>query len=75
MSAFELVNQFKTLASNPSNRGTIVKEQGCLPALILFLDNQEDKGFFSSFLFYFFESRYLESHYLYSLFHSCCNSS
>eukprot|EP00039_Didymoeca_costata_P030911 m.32075 g.32075 ORF g.32075 m.32075 type:complete len:299 (-) comp8376_c0_seq2:120-1016(-) len=36
-----IVNHLYTLASDPGNRATIVKDQGCLPGLVLFLDNPD----------------------------------
>ncbi|XP_077956204.1 armadillo repeat-containing protein 1 isoform X2 [Gasterosteus aculeatus] len=34
-----VVNQLRDLAADPMNRRAIVQDQGCLPGLILFLDN------------------------------------
>eukprot|EP00047_Mylnosiga_fluctuans_P015697 m.48600 g.48600 ORF g.48600 m.48600 type:complete len:266 (+) comp6041_c0_seq1:669-1466(+) len=34
-----IVSQIRTLALDPNNRAAIVKDQGCLPGLVLFLDN------------------------------------
>lgn len=41
MSAQGVVNQLRELAAVPSNREYIVKDQGCLPGLVLFLDNDD----------------------------------
>uniref|UniRef100_A0A3Q3FHV0 Armadillo repeat-containing protein 1 n=1 Tax=Labrus bergylta TaxID=56723 RepID=A0A3Q3FHV0_9LABR len=37
--ALAVVNQLRDLAADPMNRRAIVQDQGCLPGLILFLDN------------------------------------
>lgn len=36
-----IVSQICELAKTPANRATIVKDQGCLPGLVLFLDNSD----------------------------------
>jgi len=41
MDALAVVKQLHSLAENPENRASIVKDQGCLPGLVLFLDNKE----------------------------------
>ncbi|XP_071965238.1 armadillo repeat-containing protein 1-like isoform X2 [Antedon mediterranea] len=41
MDVLTVVKQLKTLASDQRNRETIVKDQGCLPGLVLFLDNSD----------------------------------
>jgi len=41
MSAQGVVNQLRELAKVPSNREFIVKDQGCLPGLVLFLENED----------------------------------
>lgn len=41
MSAQVVVDQLHTLASVPGNREFIVKDQGCLPGLVLFLENED----------------------------------
>eukprot|EP01134_Creolimax_fragrantissima_P006285 CFRG6285T1 len=38
-----IVQQLHNLAVDPKNRVTIVKDQGCLPGLTLFLDNKDEK--------------------------------
>lgn len=40
MDALSVVSQLRDLASEPQNREVIVKDQGCLPGLVLFLDHQ-----------------------------------
>lgn len=40
MDALSVVTQLRDLASEPQNREVIVKDQGCLPGLVLFLDHQ-----------------------------------
>lgn len=39
MTALGVVEHLRNLAADPQNRGTIVKDQGCLAGLVLFLDN------------------------------------
>ncbi|XP_022089678.1 armadillo repeat-containing protein 1-like [Acanthaster planci] len=39
MDVCAVVKQLRELASDPKNRDAIVKDQGCLPGLVLFLDN------------------------------------
>ncbi|XP_001631765.2 armadillo repeat-containing protein 1 [Nematostella vectensis] len=41
MSALSVVEHLKSLAADPQNRATIVKDQGCLAGLVLFLDNKD----------------------------------
>ncbi|XP_002157545.1 armadillo repeat-containing protein 1 isoform X1 [Hydra vulgaris] len=41
MDPLAIVNQFHSLAKNPQNRDTIVKDQGCLAGLVLFMDNND----------------------------------
>ncbi|XP_069462856.1 armadillo repeat-containing protein 1-like isoform X2 [Ambystoma mexicanum] len=41
MNALSVVNHLRDLASDPQNREAIVKDAGCLPGLILFLDNSD----------------------------------
>jgi len=41
MDALAVVRHLHSLAEKPENRATIVKDQGCLPGLVLFLDNKE----------------------------------
>jgi len=41
MDALAVVRHLYSLAEKPENRATIVKDQGCLPGLVLFLDNKE----------------------------------
>jgi len=43
MEALPVVKHLHSLAEKPENRESIVKDQGCLPGLILFLDNQENE--------------------------------
>ncbi|XP_020774347.1 armadillo repeat containing 1, like [Boleophthalmus pectinirostris] len=40
MDALSVVTQLRDLASEPQNREVIVRDQGCLPGLVLFLDHQ-----------------------------------
>lgn len=40
MDALSVVTQLRDLASEPQNREVIVKDQGCLPGLVLFLDHK-----------------------------------
>lgn len=40
MDALSVVTQLRDLASEPQNREAIVKDQGCLPGLVLFLDHK-----------------------------------
>ena len=44
MDAKVIVSKLRSLASDPENRETIVKDQGCLPGLILFLDHDNAEG-------------------------------
>ncbi|XP_038655349.1 armadillo repeat containing 1, like isoform X2 [Scyliorhinus canicula] len=39
MDALSVVSQLRDLASEPQNREAIVKDKGCLPGLVLFLDH------------------------------------
>lgn len=41
MDALAVVKHLNSLALKPENRETIVKDQGCLPGLVLFLDNSD----------------------------------
>eukprot|EP00029_Vermamoeba_vermiformis_P002261 TRINITY_DN12639_c0_g1_i1.p1 TRINITY_DN12639_c0_g1~~TRINITY_DN12639_c0_g1_i1.p1 ORF type:complete len:291 (+),score=95.22 TRINITY_DN12639_c0_g1_i1:48-920(+) len=41
MSAKAIVTKLKTLAADPANRTYIVKDQGCLPGLAVFMDDQD----------------------------------
>lgn len=41
MSAKAIVTKLKTLAADPANRTYIVKDQGCLPGLVVFMDDQD----------------------------------
>eukprot|EP01135_Chromosphaera_perkinsii_P011733 Nk52_evm11s2485 gene=Nk52_evmTU11s2485 len=43
MNSLNIVTQLKELSANPENRSAIVKDQGCLPGLVLFLDNTDDR--------------------------------
>jgi len=43
MTALGVVEHLKNLAADPQNRATIVKDQGCLAGLVLFLDNEDVK--------------------------------
>ncbi len=43
MEVLNIVNQLHALAKDHSNRRSIVSDQGCLPGLILFLDNESDE--------------------------------
>lgn len=48
MDALSVVSQLRDLASEPQNREMIVKDQGCLPGLVLFLDHQSQDVQFAS---------------------------
>jgi hypothetical protein len=39
MDVLKVVQQLRDLAADPQNRATIVRDQGCLPGLVIFLDN------------------------------------
>lgn len=41
MTALGVVEHLRNLAADPQNRATIVKDQGCLAGLVLFLDNED----------------------------------
>ncbi|XP_065061919.1 armadillo repeat-containing protein 1-like [Rhopilema esculentum] len=41
MDVLSVVDHLHSLAVNPRNRAGIVKDQGCLPGLVLFLDNED----------------------------------
>lgn len=41
MDVLSVVKNLHSLAINPRNRSSIVKDQGCLPGLVLFLDNED----------------------------------
>lgn len=43
MEALPVVQHLHSLAEKPEYRESIVKDQGCLPGLVLFLDNQENE--------------------------------
>ncbi|XP_029309359.1 armadillo repeat-containing protein 1-like [Cottoperca gobio] len=48
--ALVVVNQLRDLAADPMNRRAIVQDQGCLPGLILFLDNPNPQVVYSALL-------------------------
>lgn len=48
MDALSVVTQLRDLASEPQNREIIVKDQGCLPGLVLFLDHQSQDVLFAT---------------------------
>ncbi|XP_015202426.2 armadillo repeat containing 1, like isoform X2 [Lepisosteus oculatus] len=48
MDALAVVTQLRDLASEPQNREAIVRDQGCLPGLVLFLDHQDAQVLFST---------------------------
>ncbi|XP_034470224.1 armadillo repeat-containing protein 1-like [Hippoglossus hippoglossus] len=48
--ALAVVNQLKDLAADPMNRRAIVQDQGCLPGLILFLDNPNPQVVYAALL-------------------------
>ncbi|KAL5473523.1 hypothetical protein EMCRGX_G028014 [Ephydatia muelleri] len=41
MDVLNVVQQLRDLASDPQNRAAIVRDQGCLPGLVIFLDNED----------------------------------
>eukprot|EP01104_Vermistella_antarctica_P013185 TRINITY_DN3961_c0_g1_i8.p1 TRINITY_DN3961_c0_g1~~TRINITY_DN3961_c0_g1_i8.p1 ORF type:complete len:273 (+),score=74.15 TRINITY_DN3961_c0_g1_i8:261-1079(+) len=41
--ALQIVTKLKTLAQQPENRPVIVRDQGCVPGLVMFLDNEDAK--------------------------------
>ncbi|EGD79769.1 hypothetical protein PTSG_10754 [Salpingoeca rosetta] len=43
MSVLEIVSSLKRLAEDATNRATIVEDRGCLPGLVLFLDNSDTR--------------------------------
>lgn len=43
MDVLKVVQQLRDLAADPQNRATIVRDQGCLPGLVIFLDNGNPK--------------------------------
>ena len=43
-SALKLVSQLRVLCADESNRAAIIKDHGTLPALVLFLDNNDTQG-------------------------------
>ncbi|EDV23366.1 Armadillo repeat-containing protein 1 [Trichoplax sp. H2] len=43
MSAYTVAKNLRDLAIQPQNRVAIVKDQGCLPGLVLFLDNDDPR--------------------------------
>ncbi|XP_030643020.1 armadillo repeat containing 1, like [Chanos chanos] len=59
MDALSVVTQLRDLASEPQNRETIVRDQGCLPGLVLFLDHKNPQVVFATLqtLRYLAESR------------------
>lgn len=48
MDVLSVVTQLRDLASEPQNREIIVKDQGCLPGLVLFLDHQSQDVLFAT---------------------------
>lgn len=48
--ALAIVNQLRDLAADPLNRQAIVQDQGCLPGLILFLDQPNPQVVYSALL-------------------------
>ena len=46
--ALSVVNQLRDLASEPQNRDVIVRDHGCLPGLVLFLDHVDNAVVFSA---------------------------
>ncbi|KAI1897669.1 hypothetical protein AGOR_G00085640 [Albula goreensis] len=48
MDALSVVTQLRDLASEPQNREAIVRDQGCLPGLVLFLDHQDSRVLYST---------------------------
>ncbi|MGH0118116.1 UNVERIFIED_CONTAM: hypothetical protein FKN15_047195 [Acipenser sinensis] len=48
--ALAIVNQLRDLAADPLNRRAIVQDQGCLPGLILFLDQPNPQVVYSALL-------------------------
>ncbi|KAF7658571.1 hypothetical protein LDENG_00010970 [Lucifuga dentata] len=48
MDALSVVSQLRDLASEPQNREAIVKDQGCLPGLVLFLDHRDREVLFAT---------------------------
>ncbi|XP_008311493.1 armadillo repeat containing 1, like [Cynoglossus semilaevis] len=48
MDALSVVSQLRDLASEPQNREVIVRDQGCLPGLVLFLDHQNPDVLFAT---------------------------
>lgn len=48
MDALSVVTQLRDLASEPQNREIIVKDQGCLPGLVLFLDHRNPDVLFAA---------------------------
>lgn len=40
MDVLKVVQQLRDLTADPQNRATIVRDQGCLPGLVMFLDNE-----------------------------------
>lgn len=48
MDALSVVSQLRDLASEPQNREVIVRDQGCLPGLVLFLDHQNHDVLFAT---------------------------
>ncbi|KAI4897330.1 hypothetical protein NFI96_015476, partial [Prochilodus magdalenae] len=50
MDALSVVSQLRDLASEPQNREAIVRDQGCLPGLVLFLDHKDPQVVFATLL-------------------------
>ncbi|XP_036447724.1 armadillo repeat containing 1, like [Colossoma macropomum] len=48
MDALSVVSQLRDLASEPQNREAIVRDQGCLPGLVLFLDHKDPQVVFTT---------------------------
>ncbi|XP_017537271.1 armadillo repeat containing 1, like isoform X2 [Pygocentrus nattereri] len=48
MDALSVVSQLRDLASEPQNREIIVRDQGCLPGLVLFLDHKDPQVVFTT---------------------------
>lgn len=48
MNAKEIVGTLRTLASDPNNRAHIVRDQGCLPGLVIFLTDKDSEVVFTA---------------------------
>ncbi|KAL7859703.1 hypothetical protein SRHO_G00148500 [Serrasalmus rhombeus] len=48
MDALSVVSQLRDLASEPQNQEVIVRDQGCLPGLVLFLDHKDPQVVFTT---------------------------